>query len=131
MQTPIDSTALNRLLKACPTVSDAKRALVVGRFVNGADIGYRGDCRAGADENNQSALRRHAAVTAAIEVELAAGTTKGPFRDPPFPGFVVNPLSARDRSDGGARLILDLSAPRGESVNDGIDAESTGRHTPP
>ena len=88
----------------------------------GADIGYRGDSCGRTAANNRSALQRHTAVTAAIAAEITAGTTKGPFRDPPLPGFVVSPLSARDRSDGGARLILDLSAPRGDSVNDGIDA---------
>ena len=36
---------------------------------------------------------------------------------------MINPLSARDKSDGGTRLILDLSQPAGRSVNDGIDAD--------
>ena len=122
VHTPVVPDALDRLLRACPGVSPAKRSLVVGRFVHGADIGYRGDCSGRASVNNQSAERRREGVTAAIEAEVTAGFTKGPFDRPPLRDFVVNPLSARDKAGGGVRLILDLSAPRGASINDGIDA---------
>ena len=54
---------------------------------------------------------------------MATGTTRGPFSAPPLQGFVVNPLRARDKSDGGTRLILDLSQPAGSSINDGINVE--------
>ena len=123
MNTPVDPAVLDRLLRTCPEISEKKRALVVGRFRLGADIGFRGTCHGRAAENNQSAIRRRAGVTLAIAAEVSAGTTRGPFHRPPLPGLVINPLSARDRTGGGARLILDLSAPRGSSVNDGIDAD--------
>ena len=123
IQTPIDYHTLDRLLRACLAIPDAKRTLVVERFRHGADIGYRGTYHGRTITNNQSAERRHDGVTAAIAAEVAAGTTRGPFRSPPLRDFVVNPLSARDRAGGGTRLILDLSAPRGSSVNDGIDGE--------
>ena len=111
VQTPVHAAALDRLLRSCPGVPDAKRTLVVSRFIVGADIGYRGSCRGRATTNNKSAELGQAGVTEAISAEVAAGTTRGPFNHPPFRNFVVNPLSARDRSDGGVRLILDLSTP--------------------
>ena len=99
------------------------RETVVGRFRHGADIGYRGAARGRFAKNNQSAERRRAGVTAAIRREVADGTTRGPFRDPPLPNMIVNPLSARDKPNGEVRLILDLSQSRDVGVNAGIDPD--------
>ena len=45
----------------------------------------------------------------------------GPFSDPPFPEFRANPLFVIERH-GKLCLILDLSSPEGESLNDAIDS---------
>ena len=74
--------------------------------------------------NNSSAVNHSEAISRAIRLELDRGHTCGPFCTAPLPDFRVNPLSARIKSDGSARLILDLSQPRGDSVNDGIDPEA-------
>ena len=119
----MDVSRLDSLLSACPTVTAELRRTVLRRFTDGADIGFRGPHAGRYADNNRSALLRPAGVSAAIAAEVAAGTTRGPYSEPPLPNFVVNQLSARDKPDGSVRLILDLSQPPGQSVNDGIDAD--------
>ena len=86
---------------------------MIDRLRNGADIGYRGDIGGRFMPNNRSANLRVRGVSAAIEREVSAGFTRGPFQTPPLDNFVVNPLSARDKPSGEVRLILDLSQPGG------------------
>ena len=97
------------------------RDTVVERFTHGADIGFRGEHVTHIATNNKSASMHANAVTTAIQLEVARGHTRGPFAVPPLPNFRINPLSARIKPDGTARLILDLSQPAGDSINDGID----------
>ena len=51
------------------------------------------------------------------------GHTSGPLRGPPFIHTHCSPIGAVEKTDGSYRLILDLSSPRGEEVNEGIDRE--------
>ena len=50
----------------------------------------------------------------------------GPFSDPPIPNLHVSSFGVIPKRGqaGKWRLIVDLSSPRGASVNDGIDPES-------
>ena len=56
-------------------------------------------------------------------MELDRGHISGPFRGPPFIHTHCSPTGAVEKTDGSYRLILDLSSPRGEAVNEGIDRE--------
>ncbi|XP_056008909.1 uncharacterized protein LOC130051257 [Ostrea edulis] len=56
-----------------------------------------------------------------IEKEIALGRIAGPFSNPPFPNFRCNPIGVLPKKDGGWRLISNLSAPVGISVNEHID----------
>ena len=47
----------------------------------------------------------------------------GPFVHPPFSYMHCLPLGAVDKPDGSVRLILDLSAPQGDAVNERIDKD--------
>ena len=114
---------LEWLFLSCPDIDPQTREIVVRRFREGADIGYRGTGPERFTANNRSALQRKSAVSAAIAREVRDGFTRGPFRTPPLTGFRVNALSARDKPNGEVRLILDLSQPTGSAVNDGIDPE--------
>ena len=112
---------------------DRLEELVVGhpgrrlvRFVlhglrEGFAVGYAGLVTLGRTIPNRSAVLRESLVTAAILRELRAGFLCGPFRCGPFAQFHCSPLGAADKPDGSARLILDMSSPRGSSVNEGID----------
>ena len=71
------------------------------------------------DGNVQKFLREE------IRTEIKAGRMAGPFSEPPFPFFVVNPMFAvRKNSDPQCtkfRRIDNLSWPEGASINDCID----------
>ncbi len=58
--------------------------------------------------------------------ETDAGSVMGPFDNSPFEGEVcVSPLNTKDKRDTQERrVILDLSFPHGDSVNDSIDKET-------
>ena len=47
----------------------------------------------------------------------------GPFVQPPFEHFHCSPLGAVDKPNGSVRIILDLSAPLGDAVNEHIDKD--------
>ena len=55
------------------------------------------------------------------------GVVPGPYLRPvplpPFPHTHCSPIGSAPKPDGSVRLILDLSSPRGQSVNDGISKE--------
>lgn len=119
LQTPIRVAALTRLC----TFMSVPHSLVVDRFLHGADLGVEGSPGAHFCLNNRSAFRHRTAVTPAVAREVAAGVTRGPFSSPPFPSFRVNPISARPKPDGSVRIILDLSQPRGDAVNDYINID--------
>ena len=94
-------------------------------FRHGFDIGFRGtftevDSR---PRNLRSARENVDGVSEAIAKELRRGHTSGPFPFPPFPHTHCSPIGAAPKPDGSVRLILDLSSPRGDSVNDGISQE--------
>ena len=68
-----------------------------------------------------SAYEHFNAVSQAIDLEVLRGHTAGPFPYPPLTSFHCSPIGAVAKKDGSARIILDLSSPRGSAVNEGID----------
>lgn len=57
-----------------------------------------------------------------LEVEAAHNRILGPLDDIPFPNFHISPLGLRQKKEPNEyRLIHDLSFPKGQSVNDGIE----------
>ncbi len=52
--------------------------------------------------------------------DVKAGSKRGPFKRPPFGDFRCSPVAAVPKGTSDIRLIHNLSAPRGRSVNDGI-----------
>ena len=117
--TPVNVDVLASLVASC--TDHVLRDYVLHGFRFGFDTGFRGLATASRPKNLRSALAIPDAVTTAINLEISRGHTAGPFREPPFPLLHCSPLGAAPKKDGTARLILDLSSPRGTSVNDGID----------
>ena len=105
----------------CPGTRD----YLIAGFSHGFDIGFRGsfDDPNSRPRNLRSALDHEESVTEAIVKELSRGHTSGPFPFPPFPHTHCSPIGSAPKPDGSVRLILDLSSPRGQSVNDGISKE--------
>ena len=57
-----------------------------------------------------------------LQNEVSFGRVAGPFRVPPFPSLHISRFGviSKNNQPGRWRLILDLSSPEGQSVNDGI-----------
>ena len=89
-------------------------------FRHGFNLGFRGVINEQPLKNNKSARDNPSKVSEAINKELERGDTAGPFLSPPFPHCHISPLGAAPKPDGSCRLILDLSQPAGDSVNDNI-----------
>ena len=57
-----------------------------------------------------------------LQSEVSSGGVAGPFSAPPFPSLHISHFGVipKNNQQGKWRLILDLSSPVGDSVNDGI-----------
>ena len=99
------------------------RAQLVLGFSKGFDVGFRGYPSNNKDINNLKSTREHPdIVSAAISTELAEGRMAGPFSEPPFPNFQVSPIGlVPKKTPNSFRFIVDLSSPKGASINEGID----------
>ena len=123
VESPINVDILEHFLMPYPC--PGTRDYLLRGFRHGFDIGFRGpfnevDSR---PRNLRSARSNPEGVTEAIAKELRRGHTSGPFPFPPFTHTHCSPVGAAPKPDGSVRLILDLSSPRGDSVNDGISKE--------
>ena len=120
---PIKVDVLERFLVGYPCPS-TRRYLITG-FRYGFDIGFRGsfDDPNARPRNLRSARENVEQVSEAVLKELVRGHTSGPFPYPPFAHTHCSPIGSAPKPDGSVRLILDLSSPRGQSVNDGISKE--------
>ena len=119
--TPIVIEQLEFFFRNHPSPSAV--SYVLSGFRWGFDIGYTGSFTNlnTRPRNLLSARSNPKLVLAAIKKELDRGHTAGPFTVPPFPNTHCSPLGTAPKPDGSVRLILDLSSPRGEAVNEGID----------
>ena len=74
----------------------------------------------GAGQHFQAQIQQY------LQLEIEEGAVLGPFTEPPFQdGWATSPLNSVPKKDSDKRrVILDLSFPRGRSVNDGIQADS-------
>ena len=71
--------------------------------------------------NHFSARQFPNAVRKYIEVELGHGALVGPFESIPSALYHCSPLLSRPKPPDGRRITVDLSYPKGISVNDNID----------
>ena len=70
-----------------------------------------------------SATKHPDVICAELEKEVTAGRVLGPFEHIPMETFRSSGLSAIPKKGGKWRMILHLSAPLGNNVNDGIDKD--------
>ena len=96
---------------------------IIDGFKFGFDLGYKGTLTNTFPKNNKSAITHRQGVTEAIRKEISRGHTAGPFPLPPFPINHISPLGAAPKPDGTIRLIMDLSQPIGQSINEFISKE--------
>ena len=99
--------------------------------IAGLNYGYRVGFNASlvslqaASGNMPSALLQPSVTDDYLRNELDKGRIAGPFKTPPLPNLHVSRFGMipKKHQPGKWRLILDLSSPRGASVNDGIPKE--------
>ena len=96
---------------------------LVNGLKNGFDIGYRGPHSASQPPNLRSAIEFEADVTKSLMKEVSLGHLAGPFVESPIKDLHCSPLGSRPKKDGSRRLIMDLSQPRGEAINEHIDKD--------
>jgi hypothetical protein len=104
--------------------SDGDRLRRVLQYIEeGADIGCRGAARLPSSSNNAaSAFEFGPQVTDAIAEWVQKGYAFGPVEAAAVPPDAkISGIMVRPKPNGSVRVILNLSAPKGRSVNDGID----------
>ena len=74
--------------------------------------------------NAQTAFQHPDIVAKYIRKEIESKHTAGPFPTPHLPNFVVSSLGVRPKKTGDARLIMDISRPFDNSVNDFISRKA-------
>ena len=89
----------------------------------GFPLGFNRTCTLKHDkENHRSAVLFPEHVTKYIEEEQKFGAIIGPFENSPIKNLHYSPFMTRDKPNSeNRRVILDLSWPRGESVNAGVE----------
>ena len=90
---------------------------------NGFDIGFLGTSRETNPKNLRSATQFQPLLAQAVAKEVQRGHTAGPFSAPPFPITHCSPIGAVEKDDQTCRLVMDLSQPTGESINEFIPKE--------
>ena len=91
----------------------------------GASIGCTGDARLPSySSNSKSALEFGHQVTDAIADWICKKLAFGPISKEKVPkNAKISGIMCRQKPNGSARVILNLSAPKGSSVNDGINSD--------
>lgn len=93
-------------------------------LTHGFRIGYSGSRDTLICNNLASAYAQPEIVTDYLAKECALGHTAGPFDVPPFLPFRSAGIGVIPKKSGGHRLIVHLSAPNDQSINDGISKDS-------
>ena len=119
---PIQVDKLQLELRNHP--NQGKVAYVLNGLKEGFHLGFELSTTSlkSASRNLQSASLHPSVIDKYLQTEVANGRVAGPFSTPPLSnlhisGFGVIP---KRNQEGKWRLILDLSSPTGNSVNDGI-----------
>jgi hypothetical protein len=97
---------------------------VVSGIRDGFSLGFEGP-QVSYTVGNMSSTKEHPEVVKEyLDTEVTLGRVLGPFENPPFPDFRCSPIGVVPKKDKNKfRLIMNLSAPKGLSVNDFIDKE--------
>ena len=120
----ISAVKLESLARAVGGVEWIRVEQVCHDLRHGADIGCVGAAHRGTVSGNAQGCKEFPGhITDAIAGWVEKGFAAGPFREEEVPaGAKVNGIMCRPKPNGAVRVILNMSAPDGSSVNDGIDA---------
>ncbi|XP_055346824.1 uncharacterized protein LOC129594230 isoform X1 [Paramacrobiotus metropolitanus] len=117
--TPLKIGVFIELLAPHPDRSFVNQIVTI--LQHGANIGYFGPRVSVYTPNCKSAKIHKDVLLKSVQKEIDLGHTVGPFRHAPFVNMVCSSLGVVPKKTSGFRIILDLSRPVGQSVNDYID----------
>ncbi len=123
--TPLNFTAWEDHLSTHP--DSAFSHYILHGIKHGFRVGYNYKAHScfQASSNHPSAREHPTVISKSLETEVAKGRLIGPLDITLFPYVQVSSLGAVPKKHTDKwRLILDLSHPKGQSVNDGIDHTS-------
>jgi len=117
--------AVKKIADALGCQDKERLVTVLDRIKNGADIGCRGEFRSpSVYKNSRDSYKVGRQVTDAVASWVKEGYVRGPVEEEDVPAEAkINGILTRQKPNGSVRVILNLSAPKGRSVNDGINNE--------
>ena len=116
----VDGGVLKRLALECGYEDTSHLDWVVTQL-NGAKIGCKGVFRNPSTANNSaSSYNDGEKVSDAIGMWVRKKFVKGPLKEKP-PNVKISSIMTRPKPDNSVRVILNLSGPKGASVNEGIN----------
>ena len=95
---------------------------------NGVSLGYTGPRAPYIARNLTSALHHSAVIDKELAREVEAGRILGPYSDRPLPNLHCSGLGVVPKHNDKWRVIMHLSAPPGNSINDYIPPENYSMH---
>ena len=122
---PVSATRLRSWANAIGCSNWDRLNRVCKNLENGANIGCKDPFREPSFSSNaSSAYESGQEVTDSVADWVEQGIAAGPFDPKDRPASAkVNGMMCRIKPNGSARIILNLSAPKGASVNEGITAQ--------
>ena len=127
---PLALDAFEQELLAYP--DPAIRDYILSGIAHGFHVGYSnsGKLLRSSNRNLKSASLHKEVIDKYLAKEVALNRVAGPFPIPPIHGLHISPFGVIPKrgQPGQWRLILDLSSPRGYSVNDGIPKDPYSLH---
>ena len=104
---------------------------VIDGLQNGFRLGFnRAHHLKPARKNLPPAYHNQKVIDTYLAKEVSLGRVAGPFASPPMPQLQISSFGVipKKGQPGKWRLIVDLSSPTGQSVNDGINSEEWSLH---
>ena len=92
------------------------------------DIGYKGPVGPNDARNLPSALQHPQIIDAELAKECAAGRILGPFHSRPLKNLRCSSIGIVPKKNNKWRMIMHLSAPAGNSINDFISKDDFSLH---
>ena len=120
--TPIDAAHFESELRTHSDQAWCSRLLHTLRHV--ASIGYHGPRTPRTSKNLKSANLHPDIIDNELQSECAKSHLAGPYSSPPLPNLQCSGVGVVPKKDGSWRMMMHLSAPHLNSINDGIDKEA-------
>jgi hypothetical protein len=124
--TPLNHANFKRELKNHPDKTWV--SWLLDAIEKGTTLGYDGPRGSMKARNLTSAFQHTHVIDQEIDKECKAGRILGPFQDQPLENLKCSGVGVVPKKNGKWRMIHHLSAPAGQSINDGISKDDFSLH---